>query len=562
MPLRSRLHRQGAIPVALLALSLMSGCNKDDAAKPVTDVKKSFLFSDVTDKSGIDYKWTIPGSRPLNILQTIGNGCAFLDYDNDGNQDILLVGTQLALYKGDGKGGFTDVTKKLGLDKLTGHFLGCAVGDVDGDGYDDLFISGYRTGILLKNERGERFSDVTKQSGIKPQPWGTSCAFAETVPGSGKLDLYVGNYAVFGPNEVQLCKEGSLMTSCGPRYYKEIPGVFYRNDGKGHFTDITKATEVMPSRGRTLGVAFADFNGSGKPGLALANDENPGDLFEPLQGTAPKYKNIGQSSSVAYDRDGNVHGGMGTDWGDFDNDGKLDLFVATFYGEVKCLYKNNGDSSFSEVGIPTGLGALTSPYVAFGCKFIDYDNDGWLDIAIANGHVQDNIQDINHAATYLESFQLFRNRTTSPTGFEEVSGSCDPKAIRPIVGRGMASGDYDNDGRDDLLIVDSEGKPLLLHNDVSNGSHWLGVKLDGRKSNRDGYGAILTLKSGGRTLVRHCHSDGSYLSASDKRVRFGLGASAKVDELTVKWPSGEKTVYANPPADKYISIVEGDKQVH
>ncbi len=543
-------------------MSFIAGCNKDNAAIPATDVKKSFLFSDVTDKSGIDYKWTIPGSRPLNILQTIGNGCAFLDYDNDGNLDILLVGTQLALYKGDGKGGFTDVTIQLGLDKLTGHFLGCAVGDVDGDGYDDLYISGYRTGILLKNEHGERFSDVSKQSGIKPQPWGTSCAFAETVPGSGKLDLYVGNYAVFGPNEVQLCKEGGLMTSCGPRYYKDIPGVFYRNDGKGHFTDITKATEVKPLKGRTLGVAFADFLGSGKPGLALANDENPGDLFEPFPGSAPKFKNVGESSSVAFDRDGNIHGGMGVDWGDYDNDGKMDLFVTTFYGEVKCLYKNNGESSFSEVGIPTGLGALTSPYVAFGCKFIDYDNDGWLDIAIANGHVQDNIQEINHAATYRESFQLFRNRAAPPIGFEDVSGACDPKAIRPIIGRGMASGDYDNDGREDLLIVDSEGKPLLLHNDAGKNSHWLGVNLEGRKSNRDGYGATLTLKSGGRTLIRHCHSDGSYLSASDKRVRFGLGASAKVDELTVKWPSGEKTVYPNPPADKYISLIEGDKEVH
>ena len=263
----------------MILFSVFQGCGstgKTPSSPPSTPV---FQFVDVTEKSGIDYQWSIPGTRPLNILQTIGNGCALFDYNNDGNLDVLLVGSKLALYEGDGKGHFRDVTKAMGLSDLKGHFLGCAYGDVDGDGFDDLYISGYQTGILLHNEKGAKFADISKASGITPQPWGTSCAFGETIPGSGKLDLYVGNYAIFGPKQPQLCKESNLMTSCGPRYYTPIPGVFYRNDGKGRFTNATCVTGANSASGRTLGVAFADFKGDGVPGLALANDEMKGDLL-------------------------------------------------------------------------------------------------------------------------------------------------------------------------------------------------------------------------------------------------------------------------------------------
>lgn len=346
------------------------------------------------------------------------------------------------------------------------------------------------------------------------------------------------------------------MTSCGPRYYTPIRGVFYRNNGNGRFTNETDVTGANSASGRTLGVAFADFKGDGVPGLALANDEMKGDLLFSENGK--KFKNIGQLSSVAYDRDGNVHGGMGTDWGDYDNDGKLDLLITTFFGEVKCLYKNNGDTNFSDVGIPVGLAMTTTNNVAFGTKFLDFDNDGWLDIAIANGHVQDNIHDINSTASYKQSLQIFRNRAINPTSFEEVSSICDQNTLRPIVGRGLASGDFDNDGLEDLLVVDSEGKPLLLHNNRPNGAHWLGVKLIGKKSNRDGYGAMLTLTTGGKSFVRHCHSDGSYLSASDKRIHFGLGAATKIDSLKIKWPSSKVDELTNLPIDRYVTIKESE----
>jgi hypothetical protein len=516
------------------------------------------LFEDIGASAGLRYQWRIEGKRPLTILQTIGNGCAFLDYDNDGNLDILLVGPKLGLFRGDGKGRFTDVTDAMGLRGFSGHFLGCAVGDVDGDGYDDLYISGYQTALLLHNARGKRFTDVTETAGLKPQPWGTSCAFAETIPGSGRLDLYVGNYVRFGPEQPQLCTESGVQTSCGPRYYTPLPGVFYRNDGHGHFTEFTRQSGASAASGRTLGVAFADFDGSGRPGLALANDEIQGDLLEPARSGAPVYKNVGMVAGTALDRDGNVHGGMGEDWGDYDNDGRLDLFVATFAGESKSLYHNDGEAHFSDLGIATGIGQPTAPFVAFGCKFLDYDNDGWLDLLLANGHVQNNADQVDHSATYRQSLQLFHNRGGTTVAFEDASALCGAGARRPIVGRGLAIGDFDNDGRVDVLVVDSEGAPLLLHNRSEQAGHWLGLRLVGVRSNRDGYGAVLTAEFSGRKLLQQCQTGGSYLSASDRRVHFGLGAATTVEKLTVRWPSGHTDVYTDLKADRYLTLREGD----
>jgi hypothetical protein len=542
-------------------LPLLVGCNRSEGGTSAsrTETPPPARFVDVAASAGLNYRWRIPGKRPLNILQTIGNGCAFLDYDNDGNLDILLVGPKLALYQGDGHGHFADVTHATGLDRFSGAFLGCAVGDVDGDGYDDIYVSGYRTGLLLHNEGGRYFRDITQAAGLKPQPWGTSCAFAETVPGSGRLDLYVANYAVFDSHtNPQLCKESGIMTSCGPRYYRPIQGVFYQNDGHGRFTDRTRASGAAAASGRCLGVAFADFDGSDRPGLALANDEMAGDLLCPDgAGRAVHYRNIAEVAGTAYDRDGNVHGGMGIDWGDYDNDGKLDLFVATFQNESKSLYHNDGESRFSDMSIPTNIGAPTAPFVAFGCKFLDYDNDGWLDIAIANGHVQDNVRQIYHNSTYRQALQLFHNLGGRPIQFEDVSRTSGPDIQRPIVGRGLAIGDFDNDGRIDLLVVDAEGRPLLLHNQSSPVGHWLGVRLIGTRSNRDGYGAVLTVTAGGRALVRQCQTCGSYLSASDRRIHFGLGSAAQVETLTIRWPGGHTDRWINLPVDRYITLEEG-----
>jgi len=550
----------------LLFVVLFAGCHRDPGKvtgvpSPPASTPSPTRFVDVAASAGLHYQWQIEGKRPLNILQTIGNGCAFLDYDNDGNLDILLIGPHPALYRGDGKGGFSDVTQATGLKDLSGHFLGCAVGDYDNDGYDDLYLSGYGTGVLLHNDQGKHFSDVTRQAGLKPQPWGTSCAFAETVPGSRRLDLFVANYAHFSqdPKIPQLCESRGIQTSCGPRYYTPLRGVFYRNLGQGRFADDGKALNIASTHGRGLGVAFAPLDSNGQPTLAIANDELFGDLLTPsLQNGQVRYINSAGSAGVAGDRDGNIHGGMGADWGDYDNDGRFDLFVATFQGEVKSLYHNDGNGIFSDSSYMTGVASFAMADVAFGCKLFDFDNDGSLDIVIANGHVQDNIQAIDSSATYRQKPVLLHNLGGTPPKFENISATAGPDLSRSIVGRGLAVGDYDNDGRLDVLVVDSEGSPLLLHNETPAAGHWLSVKLIGKHSNRDGIGAVLTATAGGRTLTALCHADGSYLSSSDLRVHFGLGAATTVDTLTVRWPDGHTDVLKNVVGNRFLTVEEED----
>ncbi|MCA1595671.1 MAG: CRTAC1 family protein [Chloroflexi bacterium] len=513
--------------------------------------KTSYLFRDVAAAAGVRYRWVIAGKRPLNILQTIGNGCAFLDYDNDGNLDVLVVGPKLALFHGDGHGHFSDVTHQTGLDKLTGHFLGCAVGDYDNDGFDDIYLSAYRGGVLLHNDGGHGFTDVTARSGIPPQAWGTSCSFAD-VDGDGRLDLYVAGYVAFGPGvKPQLCDYGGRMSACGPRFYLPQQGRLYHNEGNGRFRDVTKQWGAQRVQGKTLGVAFADYDGSGKQSLALANDEMPGDL---LRSTARGFVDQGSRSGTIYDNAGNVHGGMGLDWGDYDNDGKLDLAVATFQDEAKCVYHDDGAGLFTERSADLGIADPARPLVAFGVKWLDYDNDGWLDLIFSNGHVQDNISAIDHTATYRQPLRLFHNEQAK--SFEDVSRTAGPAFQQPIVGRGLAVGDFDNDGRIDVLVVDSEGAPLLLHNECRSAAHWVSFRLIGTRSNRDGIGAIVELDAGGRRLYRRCATDGSYLSASDRRVHFGLGCAATAS-AHIRWPSGIVTVLRSVPVDRVVTVREG-----
>ena len=510
------------------------------------------LLVDVAARAGLHYQWTIPGPRPLDILQTIGNGCAFLDYNNDGNLDVLLIGPKLALYKGDGHGHFTDVTHETCLDKLTGHFLGCAVGDYDNDGYDDVYVSGYRTGLLLHNEHGRGFKDVTRAAGLAAQPWGSSAAFGD-IDNDGRLDLYVGDYAQFDPKvSHRTCLDHGVSTGCGPSSYPAEHGVLYHNDGQGRFHDATRDWGLQRSDGKTLGAAFADYDASGRPSLYLANDETPGDLYH-NQGR--KFEEVGRPSGTAYDGRFRTHAGMGIDWSDYDNDSRPDLFSDAFLGEPKSVFHNEGHGLFQDRSTSLLLASATLPYVAFGAKWLDFDNDGWDDLIIANGHVFDNIARAEKTASYREPTQLFRNDRGRL--FQNLSSSAGPALLRPIVGRGLAVGDFDNDGRVDVLVVDAEGTPLLLHNESVPVGHWLSLKLVGTRSNRDGIGASVTVVAGGLTQTRTCHTDGSFLSASDVRVHVGLGQATSVPTLTVSWPSGQRDVFHHVQADQSLRLVEG-----
>jgi enediyne biosynthesis protein E4 len=574
-----RLLMRAALLIA--AIVLLNGCGQDpfvqqaqlalapasifDAGRTVSRRNRArsserhgaAYFRDTARESGIDYQWKIPGRRPLNILQTIGNGCAFLDYDGDGCLDILLVGSRLALYKGDGHGRFTDVTQDTGLDRLHGHFLGCTVGDYDNDGNDDIYISGYKTGLLLHNEGGRGFRDVTRSAGLKPQPWGTSCGFAD-LDGDGYLDLYVANYVRFDPGtDLVLCPYHGALTGCGPNDYDAAKGVLYHNERGLRFHDVTTEWRAAATKGKGLGVAFADFEGTGHVGLAVANDLVSGDLFE--NGGTGTLNNIGAPSGTASDPTGENHAGMGVDWGDYDNDGRPDLFVTTFSNETKCLYHNEGHGIFTYQSEQANLDLASLPYVGWGCKFIDADNDGRLDLIIANGHVQDNVARFEKAS-YRQPLLFFHNRGGKPCTFENASRRAGLGALSNIVGRGLAIGDYDHDGRVDVLVVDSEGRPLLLHNETQTPEGgWVGFHLRGAGgSNRDAYGAVVTVETKDRKMVRQCQSSGSYLSASDARIHIGLGDAA-IERATIRWPDG--TVQTLPPAPRgrYMSVTEGEQ---
>jgi enediyne biosynthesis protein E4 len=501
-------------------------------------------FREATADSGIDYRWKLPDKPVGNILDLIGNGCAFLDFDNDGNLDVLLVGQRVALYRGDGKGKFAPAP----LPPLKGHFLGCATGDFNGDGFPDVYLTAYRGGTLLRNDGGKGFTDVTPGSGLAPQPWGTAASFAD-LDGDGNQDLFVGNYVKFGPETVpQLCKQKGFDTACAPRQYPPERSALYAGDGKGRFRDVTQAAGFDKLSGKALGVAIADYDGSGRPSVSVANDEMPGDLMKNRGGW--KFENIAAVAGTATDLEGNVHGGMGTAWGDVDGDGRLDLFVATYQNEPKNVYRNDGDDLFTDRSPSLGL-QDAHPMVSFGACLADFDNDGVTDLAVANGHVQDNIAKIDARTTFEQATLFYRGVPGKP--FQLLNAALPKDVTRPIVGRGLARGDYDNDGRTDLLVVDSHGPPLLLRNETPAPGNWLGVTLRD-KNGKIPLGATLTLTVGDRTLVRHYHTDGSYMSASDPRVVFGLGTATRADRLTVRWPNGGETTHADLPTNQYMEI--------
>ncbi len=491
------------------------------------------------------------GRSPLTILDTAGCGCAFVDVDGDSLPDILLVGQpRCTLYHNRGDGTFEDITERAGL-TATGTFMGVAVGDYDNDGRPDLLITGYGCNVLYHN-LGGRFEDVTQRAGLEargPTDWATSATFAD-LDGDGKLDVVIGHYVTFTPQTLQTCDYSGVPAACPPFYYDAQKLTVYRNLGNGRFQDVTAQWGMAGGHGNNLGVAAADFDGDGREDLYVANDGLPADLWH---NTGKGFVNVALASGTAYDREGQPQAGMGIDWADVDGDGRPDLLVTTFQDQAKALYHNEGAGQFRFVSFDVGLGAQTRNRLAFGVICADFDGDGRPDIVFANGHVQDTINRIHPPATYAQSPQCFRNRGDGT--FDDVSATCGPAFQKPIVGRGLAVGDYDNDGRPDLLMVDLEGHPLLLHNE-SPPTHWLGVRLIGRRSNRDGIGAHLTLTAGTQRQVREVQSGRSYLSACDTRILFGLGSASTLPSLTVHWLSGRVQQVTVPALDRYLTVEE------
>jgi hypothetical protein len=501
-----------------------------------------------------------------------------LDFDGDGWLDLLLVGQtgtasngRCALYRNRGEGRFEDVTPSSGLTEA-GFWTGCATGDWDGDGRVDLLLTGDGATRLYRNVGGAEgvFRDMTAPAGIRVPGWATSAAFAD-VDGDGDLDLYVARYIRFGPNDPRLCQVGIasgtgqiVQGACGPEVYDPEIGLFFRNAG-GRFREETRAAGLAEAHGRGLGVAFGDVDGDGRADLYVANDRMPGDLFRNVGNG--RFANIGVESGTAYSGGGVVQGGMGVEFADIDDDRRLDLFVTTFYREPKSLYRNLGRNQFEEIGGQIGIGSTATEVVAFGTRFLDVENDGRLDLAFVNGHVVETAERVDRAATYRQRSLLFRRQ---PDGsFRDATSEAGPDFLRPIVGRGLAVGDWDNDGLSDLVATDLEGAPLLLRNQrsvrqrtgsqrdpgVAGRGHWLGLELLTARG-APALGARVTVRAGGRATLREVTTGGSYLSASDPRLRIGLGALDRVESVEIAWPSGARQIVRAPAIDRYLTLRE------
>jgi hypothetical protein len=516
--------------------------------------------------SGISWVHTSGQSPEMYMPETVGPGCAFFDYDNDGWMDIYLVNSgacdfyqptaplRNALYRNNHDGTFTDVTQKAGVGG-NAYGMGAAVGDYDRDGLADLYVTQYPHSILYHNNGDGTFTDVTAKAGVAAPGWATSAVWFD-YDNDGRLDLFVCRFVEFDKSKNIYCGYGASNRRwyCKPNVYKPAPCWLFHNNGDGTFTDVSKESGIAKSLAKAWGVVAADINNDGWMDLFVGNDTVPNFLF--ANRSKGRFEEMGTLGGVGYGPFGLARSGMGVDAGDYDQDGWLDLFVANVDHESFALYHNAKDESFTDATVVSGIGSSTRLLSGWGLKFFDYDNDGNLDLLLGNGHpdlmVERRMQDV----TYREPMLLFRNIGGS---FKNVSSEGGIAFSKSFAARGLALGDFDNDGAVDVLVAQNDGAPVLLRNNAGKRNHWLGVKLIGRKANIDAIGAKLSYQSG--DLLRHQWKvgGGSYLSSHDPRVVLGLGQRTKTDWLEVKWPnpSGKTERFTNLPVDRYITIEEG-----
>ncbi len=522
-------------------------------------------FSDIAARSGILFRHDNANSPRKLLIETMGAGCAWLDYDGDGWMDAFFLNSgptvaykprhplRNALYRNHGDGTFTDVTEQAGLAEPSGFYMGVAAGDYDNDGYPDLYVTGVGKSVLYHNERNGHFRDVTVVAGVEnPGRWGSSAAFFD-FDNDGLLDLMVINYIDWSPDANVTCEVGGADSNsyCHPKTYRGLPARLYRNKGNGIFEDVSEKSGIGKLRGRGLGIVAFDFNNDGWMDVFVANDAMENFLWRNNgNGT---FTEVALEVGVAYSEEGLAEAGMGVDAADLNHDGQLDLFVSHYHYELNRLYLSAKDGKYLDATVPWGLAKQTQRSVGFGARFLDYDNDGLQDLAVINGHVIDIIDRYMPNVAYAQSRQMYRNTGST---LVEVSGAMGKDFMRPRVGRGLAVGDFDNDGYPDLLVSNNGGPGELLHNEGDKGNHWLGLRLIGMRSNRDGVGAKITIQAGG--WVRHFQKTGggSYLSASDPRLLVGLGGADKVDTVTIRWPSSVTDTLHNLAADHYYTVKE------
>jgi hypothetical protein len=542
----------------------LSGCHSTNTppdapkASPPATQRSDVRFTNVAGPMGVDFRWKTVKKAPLNILEISSAGAGFVDYDADGWPDILLVGTEgVALFHNERGQRFADVTAAMGLGDLKGRWHGCAVADVDNDGWPDVLITGYRRQVLLRNESGKRFLDVSARSGIASNTWGTSASFFDA-DRDGLVDLLLGSYVKFGTGSPEFMDRNGVKITLGPDAYEGEKLRYFHNLGGFRFREETREAGFHVTRGKNFGTAVADYDGDGDDDVYVANDEMPGNLF--VNDGRGHFTDRGVESGTALSSTGKRQGGMGTAWGDWDNDLQPDLVVTTFTQEPKSLYHNDGGGFFTDHSYTSQVTQGIIPWVGFGVLFADVNKDGYQDLAMVNGHVEDLIHKVDPANDYPQPMKLFLNRKNGT--FEDASESTGDGFRRKIVGRALAMADWDNDGDPDLLAADLEGPPVLLRNDAPAGPHWLGLQLvGGGKSNRMAIGARVTLSSALGHQLREIRTDGSYLSAHDPRAQFGLGTDAAVQEVKVRWPDGTAQQAQGLAPDRYYRWVEGQQPV-
>ena len=552
-------------PLVALLMTAAINSNVVTGQKYTPDGSTTARFTEITREAGVDFHHINGASPDKHLIETIGSGGLFFDYDNDGWIDIFLVdGGSVAdpavarqarhrVLHNRGNGTFEDVTARSGI-RHHDYGMGACSGDYDNDGLVDLYVTSFGPNTLYRNAGNGTFTDVTRTARVGSPLWSTSCAFAD-LDKDGDLDLFVTNYVADDGRQSPFCGNARLKIRfhCHPLNFDPLPNIVYRNDGNGTFTDVSVESGVAAVKGNGLGVVVADYDDDGWPDVFVANDSVPNFLFQRTGNW--KYEDVALRAGVAVASDGKPRAGMGVDAADYDGDGVLDLVVTNLDFQMNSLFRGLGGRLFAYATPESGIGAVTLPFVGFGVVFFDFDHDMQLDLAFANGHIMDNAPQFRAGATYAQRNLLFRN--LGSRRFADVTANAGAGFALEKVGRGLFAGDIDNDGDLDLLVTNSGQTADLLRNDSDHGNAIL-VRLIGKQSNRDGVGARLRLTTGTRTQIREVKAGSSYLGQNDMRQHFGLGTNQRVDRLEIRWPSGRVDALQGVVANQIITIREGE----
>ena len=537
-------------------LVLFSIGQENGITQKSTPIHESVKFTDITKEVDIQFRDENGESGKKYFIEPLGRGLALFDYDNDDDLDLYLVnGCDLpaaisstpqtnVLYRND-DGKFIDVTSKASVGD-TGYGLGCCTGDYNNDGYVDLYVTNYGPNILYKNNGDGTFSAVTDESGVGGNQLSSGCAFID-YDVDGYLDLYVVNYVQFDTNENPICTRKGIQTYCTPETLDAEADILYRNNGDGTFTDVTKKAGITSSPGKGLGIVCGDVDNDGDVDIFVANDTTPNQLY--LNNGNATFSENALFAGVALSEDGRAFSGMGVNFGDYDNDGFMDIIITNFQDQVNNLYHNTQNGFFNDVSFTTGIGEKSLPYLAWGVDFVDFNNDGWQDIFVANGHLDDNIAKIDPVGTYEQPNQIYWNNQDNSFNESQISMS-------PSSSRGSAFGDIDNDGDVDIVIANIKDTPNVLRNDGGNSQNWVTIKLVGSHCSRDAFGARVTLTIGELTQIREVRSGSGYLSQNDTRLHFGLAEAERIDSISVRWVCGKTEKLKNVHVNQFLVIKE------